>query len=356
MVLLERESSQGKGSTGKSMGGVRAQFATPVNIQMSLFSIPFFRDFEQTLGYPSGYRAQGYLFVATAERHLEYLRVNRELQLKLGLSNVEALSREGVLNLCPQLRSDDILGGNFCPADGFVDPHSVMTGFTIRAVEQGARVIREAEVTGIARDAKGVSAVETRLGNISTRIVVNAAGPWAAGIAQMVGVDLPVAPLRRTLVLTEPFDRISHQSPMVVDMGSGFHFRPEGRGILMAWNDHAETPGFKTTVDPAFVEKILTFGVDRVPVLEEAEVNPKRAWAGLYEMTPDHHAVLGPVGEVPGFFLANGCSGHGVMHSPATGRIVSDLILCGSTDLIDARTLRFERFREGYLLEETALL
>jgi sarcosine oxidase subunit beta len=143
---------------------------------------------------------------------------------------------------------------------------------------------------------------------------------------------------------------------MVVDMATGFHFRPEGRGLLMAWNDHAETPGFKTTFDPAFIEKILSYGVDRLPVLEEAEVNPKRAWAGLYAMTPDHHAVLGPVEEVPGFFVANGFSGHGVMHSPATGRIVSDLILRGSTDLIDAKTLSFDRFAEGRLIEETALL
>ena len=356
VILLERESHQGKGSTGKSMGGVRAQFATPVNIQMSLFSIPFLRDFELALGYPSGYHGQGYLFVATRERHLEYLRVNRELQQKLGLSDVQKLSREGVVSLCPQLRSDDILGGNFCPSDGFVDPHSVMTGFTKRAVEQGARVIRDTEVTAITKDAKGVAAVETTQGQFSTRVVVNAAGAWAAGIAKMAGVELPVEPLRRTLVPTEPFDKISHDSPMVVDMGSGFHFRPEGRGILMAWNDHSETPGFKTTVDPGFVEKVLTFGVDRVPVLEEAEVNPKRAWAGLYEMTPDHHAVLGPVPEVPGLFLANGFSGHGVMHSPATGRILADLILRGGTDLIDARTLRFERFREGHLLQETALL
>jgi sarcosine oxidase subunit beta len=356
VVLLERESHQGKGSTGKSMGGVRAQFSTAVNIQMSLFSIPFFRDFEDATGHPSGYRAQGYLFVATQPSHMDYLRTNRELQLRMGVKNVESLSREGVLELCPQLRSDDILGGNFCRSDGFVDPHSVMTGFTKRATEYGARVIRETEVTGIEVDAKGVCAVQTAAGRIATRTVVNAAGAWCAAVARMVHVNLPIEPLRRMLVPTEPFDRISHQSPMVVDMATGFHFRPEGRGLLMAWNDHAETPGFKTTFDPAFIEKILSYGVDRLPVLEEAEVNPKRAWAGLYAMTPDHHAVLGPVEEVPGFFVANGFSGHGVMHSPATGRIVSDLILRGSTDLIDAKTLSFDRFAEGRLIEETALL
>jgi sarcosine oxidase subunit beta len=108
------------------------------------------------------------------------------------------------------------------------------------------------------------------------------------------------------LVPTEPFDKVSHQSPMVVDMKTGFHYRPEGRGLLLAWNDPEETPGFKLNFDHGFIEKILTRGVDRLPCLEEAEVNPKRAWAGLYEMTPDHHPVLGPVKELPGFFLANG--------------------------------------------------
>ena len=118
-------------------------------------------------------------------------------------------------------------------------------------------------------------------------------------------------------------------------MSTGFHYRPEGRGLLLAWNDPEETPGFKLNFDHAFIEKILTRGVDRLPCLEEAEVNPKRAWAGLYEMTPDHHPVLGPVKALPGFFLANGFSGHGVMHSPATGRILADLIVHGRCDLVD---------------------
>ena len=147
VVILERESSQGKGSTGKSMGGVRAQFSTPVNIQMSLYSIPFFRDFQQTMGHPSGYRAQGYLFIATADRHLEYLRANYERQVSAGLKTASLVSRDDIVTMVPQIRSDDILCGSFCSTDGFVDPYSVMTGFTLRAVDQGAQLIRDAEVT-----------------------------------------------------------------------------------------------------------------------------------------------------------------------------------------------------------------
>ena len=356
VLVIERESHQGKGSTGKSMGGVRAQFSTISSIQMSLYSIPFFSTFDEVMGHPSGYRPQGYLFVATGERHMQYLRDNYRRQVEAGLKQVQLMKPDDVIHLAPELRSDDIIGGSFCATDGFVDPHSVMTGFMQKAMERGVSLMRNAEVTAIQTDARGVCGVETTQGPVSGRTVVNCAGAWAGLVARQAGVDLPVEPLRRMLVPTEPFDKVSHQSPMVVDMNTGFHYRPEGLGLLLAWNDPAETPGFKTNFDPAFIEKILTRGVDRLPVLEEAEVNPKRAWAGLYEMTPDHHPVLGPVAGLPGFFLANGFSGHGVMHSPATGRILADLIVHGKSDLVDTGLLGLDRFASGRLIHETAVL
>jgi sarcosine oxidase subunit beta len=352
ILVLERETSQGKGSTGKSMGGVRAQFATPVNIRMSMYSIPFFASFDEVMGHPAGYRPQGYLFVATKPAHMDYLRTNHRAQVDAGLQDVHLLDPAGVSSLAPELRSDDIIGGSFCATDGFVDPHSVMTGFMLKAIERGAELVRETEVTGIRTDAAGVCGVETARGFLASRTIVNATGAWAGSVARLAGVDLPVEPLRRMLVPTEPFDKVSHQSPMVVDMTTGFHYRPEGRGLLLAWNDPEETPGFKLNFDRAFIEKVLTRGVDRLPCLEEAEVNPKRAWAGLYEMTPDHHPVLGPVKSLPGFFLANGFSGHGVMHSPATGRILADLILHGNCDLVDTELLSLDRFAAGRLLHE----
>jgi sarcosine oxidase subunit beta len=356
IVVLERESHQGKGSTGKSMGGVRAQFSTDLSIRMSLFSIPFFRDFEQIVGHPSGYRSQGYLFIATEPGHLAHLRANYEKQIAAGLTTVQLVTSEEVVKMVPQVRSEDIVGGAFCSTDGFVDPYSVMTGFALRASDHGAKVVCNAPVTGIDRDAKGISAVRSTQGTIMTRTLVCAAGAWSAQIGGMADVDLPVQPLRRMLVPTEPFDKISHASPMTVDMTTGFHFRPEGLGLLMAWNDPEERPGFNMNFDRAFIEKILTRGVDRFPVLAEAEVNPSRAWAGLYEMTPDHHPILGRVPSLEGFYVATGFSGHGVMHSPATGKIMADLILKGTTDLIDARMLDLARFSEGRLIEETTVL
>jgi len=373
VLVIEREAHQGKGSTGKSMGGVRAQFSTPVNIQMSRYSIDFFSRFDEVVGHPADYRAHGYLFCATTERHLDYLKTNRERQLALGVKNVELVSREDIAKFVPQLRVDDILGGTFCQTDGFVDPHSVMMGFMLKARERGVRLWLDTQVTGIevergagiadvspATDpgstTSRITGVMTSRGFVSTRIVVNAAGPWAAAVARLAGAELPVEPLRRQLVPTEPFDGLPQRFPMVIDMSTGFHFRREGKGILLAWNDPEETPGFKTEFDPGFVEKILTHAADRVPRLAEAEVNPRRAWAGLYEMTPDHHAVIGPAPDVAGLYFVNGFSGHGVMHSPASGRITADLILHGHSSLVDATQLNVARFSSGKLLEETAVL
>ena len=395
VLVIEREAHQGKGSTGKSMGGVRAQFSTPVNIQMSRFSIDFFSQFDGLIGHPADYRAHGYLFCATNERHLEYLKSNRERQIAMGVKNVELVSREDIAKFVPQLRIDDIVGGTFCPTDGFVDPHSVMMGFMLKARERGVRLWLDTAVTGIevksgtsgtagvspadrgkeasldgpdARFKRGVgetstvpvdrriTGVITTRGRVSTPIVVNAAGPWAAEVARLAGSELPVQPLRRQLVPTEPFDGLPQRFPMVIDMSTGFHFRREGKGILLAWNDPEETPGFKTETDPGFIEKILTRAASRVPCLAEAEVNPRRAWAGLYEMTPDHHAIIGAASDIAGLYFVNGFSGHGVMHSPASGRITADLILQGHSNLIDTSQLNVERFASGRLLEETAVL
>ena len=357
VLVLEREAHQGKGSTGKSMGGVRAQFATPVNIQMSLYSIPFYAAFDERLGHPAGYRPQGYLFVATKPAHLEYLQTNQRLQKSLGLKDVRMVSKAEIVAMVPQLRSDDILGGSFCPSDGFVDPYSAMTGFIKSAVESGATVWKSAEVTHVLNESGRASGVATTRGEVHAPIVVNAAGPWAAEIAAMAGVDLPVKPLRRMLIPTEPFDEISREIPMVIDMTNGFHFRPESRGFLLAWNDPEETPGYKFDFDPEFIEKVLIRAADRVPCFENLAVNPKRAWAGLYEMSPDHHGIIGEFEELPGFYAVNGFSGHGVMHAPATGKIVADLITSGTTKVIDDVTvISPARFKSGKLLHETAVL
>jgi len=228
VLVLERETAQGKGSTGKSMGGVRAQFATPVNIQMSLYSIPFYASFEERLGYPCDYRPQGYLFCATTGTHMAYLQVNFEKQVAMGLKNVQLVVGDDIRRQFPQLRGDDIVGGSFCSTDGFVDPYSAMIGFMTWASDHGATLWKNATVTAIRRH-KGSFEIAATRDTVSTSTVVNCAGPWAAEVARMVGIELPVEPLRRMLVPTEPFDQFPHTAPMIIDMSNGFHFRPEPR-------------------------------------------------------------------------------------------------------------------------------
>lgn len=356
VVIIEREEQQGMGATAKSAGGVRAQFATPINIQMSLYSIAFFARFEEVTGHTAGYKPHGYLFLATNQAQFDYLKANRETQMKLGLNNVDLLTAADVKGMLPFARAADVVGGTFCQTDGFVDPYSVMRGFMLRARERGVRVWLETEVTGISVEAGRVTGVETSKGSVSTRAVVNAAGPWAAAVARMAGAELPVEPLRRQIVKTEPFSKLPARLPMIIDMSNGFHFRREGESFLLAWPDKEETFGFKTSFDYDFVEKILTRAVERVPVFAEAEVNPRRCWAGLYEVTPDHHAIIGRAPSVDGLYFANGFSGHGVMHAPATGRVVSELILHGEPRAVDASPLGPERFAEGRPLKETAVL
>ena len=187
----------------------------------------FYATFEERLGYPCDYRPQGYLFCATTNSQMSYLRTNYAQQVKMGLKNVRLMTGDEIRGTFPQLRADDIVGGSFCSSDGFVDPYSAMTGFMTWAANHGATLWKNTDVTGFKRDASGIAAVETTRGSVATRKVVNCAGAWAAGVAKLAGVDLPVEPLRRMLVPSEPFDEFPHTAPMIVDMSNGFHFRPE---------------------------------------------------------------------------------------------------------------------------------
>ncbi len=361
VLVVERAPEQGRGSTGVATGGVRAQFATPVNVRMSLYSIDFFSRFEEATGHRAGYQPAGYLFVATSERHLEHLTSNRERQAAAGLTNVEILSAGEIAGMAPQLRTDDVVGGSFCQTDGFVSPLAAMRGFTARARERGVRLWLDTSVTGIVVERGAVSEVVTTRGPISTRTVVNATGAWAAEVARLAGVEIPVVPLRRQLVSAGSCSALPRHFPMVIDMSNGFHFRPDAPagsppGVLLAWPDPEETPGFKTDFDPSFIAKILERAVNRVPCLAGVEVDQSRCRAGLYEVTPDHHAIIGEAPGVRGLFFANGFSGHGVMHSPATGRILSELILYQESHTLEATALGAERFAEGRLLEETSII
>lgn len=361
VVMLESAERQGSGTTGRAIGGVRAQFANPAHIRMSLHSLDCFARFEEITGIPSGYRPNGYLLLATRPGQLERLHQVREHQRAAGLHDVEILSAAEIAYRFPLLRVDAVFGGAFRQADGFIDPLALVQGYTQSAVEGGARLRLAAPAIGIRVRSGRVAGVQTPDGFISTRTVVNAAGPWAAAIARMADIDLPVRPLRRQIVGIRPLAGLPPDLPMVIDLGDGLHFRPDFRvgpppGLRIGAPDPVEVWDFGTEFDPSILAAIFPRAELTAPLLRGAVVDRDRCSAGLYEVSPDHHAILGSMPEVEGFFFANGFSGHGVMHSPATGLILAELITRGvSSTFPEVAEFAPDRFREGRLLHEPAV-
>jgi sarcosine oxidase subunit beta len=360
VVILEREAAQGLGSTGKATGGVRAQFTTPVNIQMSLYSLDFFKRFEEATGVDPGYRPRGYLFLASTQDQLDQLRSFQKIQHQAGLDDVEIIDAHSIAQMIPQIRTDDIAGGAFRQQDGFIDPLSVMKGFTQAALHRGTELLTETTVTGIRVETGRVTRVETNKGEIATPAVVNAAGAWAAQVARMARVDLGVTPLRRQALGVSTSSALPTGIPMTIDLGTGFHFRPypaeSSNNFLFLWPDPSETSGFKTEYDQSFNEKVLALARNRARCFENVAINNSITRCGLYEMTADHHAIIDRAPGVEGLFFVNGFSGHGVMHSPAAGRMAADIIMNGRSGLFEHSALSVTRFTNGPTIHERTLI
>jgi len=341
VILLEKEVGLGMGSTGRSVGGIRQQFSTPTNIQLSMESVKQFRRFAEELDYPTQFHWVGYLFLLSTEEDWETFQRNAALQQSLGLKEVQLLSPEEALDMVPQLNVEDLLGATFCPTDGFGNPYEVCMGYAKGAKGLGVRIFLETEAVGIRVEKGRVRAVQTSQGEIETRWVVNAAGPYAGVVGRMAGVELPIQPYRRQVFVTDSFDGLPETFPMTIDFAPSFYFRREGATILMGMTDKEEPPSFNTNVNWGFLDRVVEQALHRVPVLAEARIMD--AWAGLYDTTPDANPILGPVPEVEGFLCAAGFSGHGFMHSPMTGQLIAELIVDGRTSL-DITPLSVERF------------
>jgi sarcosine oxidase subunit beta len=345
VVVLEKD-RLGCGSTGKCPGGIRQQFSTPINVMLSLESVKFFEHFEEETGSPADFHQRGYLILATTEEELEQFQQNVALQRRLGLE-VSLLSPHQVKEMLPQLNVRDILGATFCPTDGYADPYAVTQGFASAAKSMGIRIYEQTEAVGVKIRGSKIQGVMTTGGEISTSIVVNAAGAHAALVAQMVGRDLPIRPSRRHVFVTTPLEGMPDDCPMVIDFHTGFWFRKEGPGLLLGMRNPDELPGFDTSVDWSFLPTIARFASHRLPLLKDAGII--RGWAGLHEDTPDYQAILGEVPGVERFICACGFSGHGFMHSPAAGRLVAEIVI-NSKDLdVDISALAPDRFEKQRL-------
>jgi sarcosine oxidase subunit beta len=348
MVVLLEKGQLGEGSTSRCVGGIRAQFSTEINILFSLESIKTFERFEEEFGINPEFKRIGYLFLATTELEIGVFKTNVKLQRKYGIP-VELLNPDEIKARWPYLRVDDILGGTFCPRDGYAGPSEVLSGFVSGAKRAGVRIYEGKEVFGISLSKRKVNGVKTKNEEISAPIVVNAGGPFASSIGEMAGVKIPVKPLRRQIFITAPFHLTDQTIPLTIDFHRGWYFRQEVDGFLLSGPLDNE-PSFNLNIDYEAMAETSENAMYRVPILEKARI--ARGWAGLYEISPDHHAILGKVPEVEGFILANGFSGHGFQHSPAVGKVVTELITEGRAKTIDITSLSIERFEKGELIIE----
>jgi sarcosine oxidase subunit beta len=358
VLILEREARQGEGSTGKATGGVRAQFETDINIKMSLYSLDFFTKFNELTGVDCGYEPRGYLFLAADEKQFGYLKGNVEKQKTLGVKDVRIVDAQTVSEIVKGLNCADIAGGSFGGRDGFINPFGVLEGFTKKALENGTKIEFETTVLSIETENEKVKAVETSRGKIECEKVIVCAGAWAKSLARTCEIDLPVEPLKRQIVWAKSAADLQENLPMVIDLSNGFHFRSaknSRKEVLFAYPDADEKPSFDTNFDESFIAKVYGKAKHRAPFLAETEVVREKCRAGLYENTPDHHAIIGGC-KVEGLYFCCGFSGHGVMHSPASGRAIAEIVLDGKADFLDVSCLSLERFAMGKLLHETAFI
>lgn len=349
VVLLERNEFLGSEATGKCAGGIRYQFSTEINVRLSQLSLPMLERFEEELGQPIDLRWPGYLFLIDNERDLATFRTNVAMQNRLGVPS-HILTAAEVTARVPLLNLSGIIGGAYNAHEGLADPSGVVQGYAAGARRRGVQIFTNTAVTAVCVEGGRISGVDTADGHIAAPVVVNTSGPWAGAVGRMAGVDVPVVPVRRQIAVTAPLAELPPDFPFVIDFSTALYFHREGKGILTGQANPTQPVGFDQSVDHAWAERHLDWAVERFPLLAKAGL--LREWAGLYEVTPDAHPIIdGPAGPA-GFYIAAGFSGHGFMHGPITGVLMSELILDGGAHTLDIRQLRLSRFAEGDLVRE----
>jgi glycine/D-amino acid oxidase-like deaminating enzyme len=341
--VFDRGPAPGGGSTSRATGGFRAQFATAINIRLSLLAREQLRRFSDDTGVDPGFAPVGYLWLATSDAELAELRAANALQIREGLAEARIVARDDILAINPHVSRDGVIGAAWCPSDGTLRPMEILRGYLEAATRLGAEIHWNEPIVSFTRDRDRITHVRTPRGSHPTGLVVNAAGPWAASIAELAGVALPVEPLRRQVALTEPMT-LPASMPLTIWLADGFHIRVrDDRALLLMPTPGDPGDAFNDRVDSAWLDAIAAIAPARIPALRDVALDRPRAWAGLYELSPDHHAILGFAGNL---LLVNGSSGHGVMHAPALGLLASELA-AGTTPSLDVHALRPSRFADG---------
>ncbi len=349
VVLLEKQPFFGLGATGKCAGGIRYQFSTAINIQLSQLSLPMLDRFEAEMGQAIDIQRCGYLFLLTNEADIAAFQHNVALQHSLGVPT-QWLTGDEARRLVPQLVADDVLAATFHDQDGLADPHGVVAGYINNARRLGATCLTNQEVVGIETAGGKVKAVVTRNGRLPCQIIVNAAGPWSAQISQMAGIPLPVQPIRRQMLTTTPLPAISPDFPFVIDFAQSLYFHREGQGLLTGMSNPQQPPGFDESVDEAWELVHMEAAMQRLPLL--AQASRAAHWAGLYEVTPDAHPIISTVPQLEGYVVVTGFSGHGFMHGPIAGLLTAEIILDGQATTLDIEVLSYGRFQHNQHLSE----
>jgi sarcosine oxidase subunit beta len=344
VVVLESGEMFGAGSTGLNAGGVRYQFSTAVNIELSKLSIGMMERFAEEMGQEVALRRCGYLFLLDSADDMRRFRANVELQNRHGVPS-EVLSADSIASLVPEVDLAGVIGGTWCPRDGLVDPHGLLQGYVTCARKLGVTLETRAPATAIEVGDGHVHRVVTPNGAIDAPAVVIAAGPWSGQVASLAGLELPIQPIRRQIAVTNPIPGLRTDFPFVIDFSRALYFHREGAGILTGMSNRDEPPGFDTTVDEDWRLTHIENAVTRLPMLAETELLAE--WAGLYEVTPDDQPILGRLPHADGLFVVAGFSGHGLMHGPAAGLLLAEEILDGRAHTIDIDALRWSRFANG---------
>ncbi len=349
VVLLEQNELLGQGATGKCAGGIRHQFATEINVRLSLASLAMLERFEEELGQAIGLRWCGYLFLLRRTEEVAAFRRAVAMQHRLGVMT-EWLSREEVAARVPEVRTHDVLAGTVYGRDGLADPQGVVDGYARAARERGARLLTQVRVLGAHVEGGRVRALRTTRGDLDVGAVVNAAGPFARDVGEMLGVDVPVRPLRRQIAVTGPLPGLRSDFPFVIDFTSGLYFHREGPGVLTGMANRDEPFGVDESVDLEWETRHLAEAIDRMPLLERATLAHR--WAGLYEVSPDAHPLIGRLEPLENAYVVAGFSGHGFMHGPIAGKLLAEIVLDGGASSLDVSTLAPTRFAAGELVRE----
>jgi len=347
VVLIER-AQLGSGSTCRAAGGVRTQFSDVLNIEIAKRSMAAFRDFARRPGWEIDLKQVGYLFVLNRSDDVAAFQASVALQNECGLGS-RILTANQARELCPLLEGDDILAAAFSPGDGHATPEGVVQGYAYGARACGAHIRTYCEVVDVSVAAGEITEVVTSEGPIATNVVICAAGPWSRSCGAMVDVELPVTPLRRQILFTDAIDGLPADLPMTIDFESSFYFHREGPGLLIGMSDENEKPGFSVETTDDWIPKLSDVVSRRAPRIANAGI--RGGWAGLYEMTPDHNAIIGEAAGVSRFLYATGFSGHGFLQGPAVGEILRDIMLRRPT-FVDVAPLSVERFDAAALRPE----